>query len=411
MNNEEYPLQQEELVAELTLGYALDELNEQELHTYYDLLRAEGDAGQEAATVAWRVLDTTVDLRALQSEQFIDTINHRLTHASQGQDPSSFINAVLGSLGLRQSRLESVRLPSVQSRSWKTPAAIVALIMVIVLAAIVIRNPTPPQSFVEVTQAHGISTSNGEALKDQTRLDDGVIVVRANSQLDLQWSHGHQARIVGPATFSCKEHGLALLSGRVRIRNSGLFTLGFGQGQVELNNQAEIHTYVHENYWAIGCSRGTCTISQPSATYDKQIVHTNEFICEQGIFPWISIQSKAQTFVLPDIDPGCPWLMSAFLTGSTQSGPHCQLMSNEQTSLLTLTEHGQLHVPEANEKLTLLKGPPRQDRTLNIHFDGQAIRSSIDSFTIEWKTQLKPHSLQGSTAQVDFASGLFPITD
>ena len=86
----------EKRIEELASGFALGELQEDELKELYDYLReAHGD---DVAKLTWRTLSTTLDMKMKMSPHFADTVRHRIEHGDEKAD-DAFSGGILKRLG------------------------------------------------------------------------------------------------------------------------------------------------------------------------------------------------------------------------------------------------------------------------------------------------------------------------
>ena len=215
-------------VADLATGFAIGDLEEAELHEFYNLLREEHGNGERAAQVAWQTLGMVTDIRTQVSSSFQDTVSHRLQQASMS---GRFTNALLKRLGMRSGGLQPVETPQP-----KAPLRFALWLVVAVIAGALLAGgigwawSLAGSASATVTALHGSATIAGQSLTPGAVVDHRSLVVKPGSQLTLLWSDGSTAAIAGgeegsEAVATVRGDGLVLLRGQAWITGRRGFTV------------------------------------------------------------------------------------------------------------------------------------------------------------------------------------------
>lgn len=195
-------------VRELTLAFALSEIDEAGLAELHALLT--GPQGAAMAAAAWQQLDGTVALRSgLGGPAFAEAVRLRLA------DDGSFARTAKRRLGLRPP-LDPVDAPPPRRRRWGRRLAWFGIPMLLAagLTLLLIRAPSP----ATVVAVQGLPVAAGAALLPGAGLDPAApVAVPPGAALAFAWHGGGGAVLAGPASAVVQPRGLLLINGTAWI--------------------------------------------------------------------------------------------------------------------------------------------------------------------------------------------------
>lgn len=279
-------------VAGLATGFALGELDEDELRRLYDLLRLPGDRGAEVARLAWQVLGTTVDLRASLGSRLQDTVRHRIEHEAQPERERSFLGGVLARIGLRRPRLEPVPLPPAPARRRAAVALALGLGLLAGAAATAALVHGREAAAATAEAVAGVVTVEGAFVAAGDALPRGrPVVVGAGGRLDLRWrGDGRQrarAVLVGPARLVPLADGLSVVSGRARVTAEAPFLIGAPDRQAALVGDTTCTVEVRGDRSLIGVARGLVRLPRPDGEPPGELAAGQAVAPAGAPFAWI----------------------------------------------------------------------------------------------------------------------------
>jgi hypothetical protein len=250
-----------ERIEYLATGFALNELDDAGMRELYDALRRPGDEGLRAARLTWDVLGSTVDLRAVLSRQFQDTVAHRIASGECASGREGFVAAVLERLGIGRPRLQEVRPPSERatlSMAGRTRTVLVVLSVSVPLlaAAAGLALWGPRGALASVDALRGLATVEGRAVSEGDGLDGRPLAVTPGSVLRVGWPDGSSAVFAGPTSISPQKEGFSLASGRAWVETPVRFTVGLPDRKAVLSPGTraafEVHGYLARSVAAVG---------------------------------------------------------------------------------------------------------------------------------------------------------------
>jgi hypothetical protein len=262
---------QEKRLVELATGFALGELEQQELQELHERIRAEDHEGDQATLIVWQTLGISVDLRAVLDTQFASTVLSKLESAGDQPGPDSltagsdrsrsFLRTLAARMGIARPALDPVESPTPTARPrrsprmllWAIPALLAALLLGFYLFG---RGRT-----VTVRTLTGSVTIEGRAVVPGQSLPRSPVIVASGGTLELQWKSGHSALVSGPANLMPSAAGLSLSSGSAWIRTRGEFTLGLPDGGAQTSAPSSFAAVIRENRSMIGVSSGTAIVT------------------------------------------------------------------------------------------------------------------------------------------------------
>jgi hypothetical protein len=209
-------------VAELATGFALGELDERELHEFYELLRDHDGQGPQVARIAWRTLSMVTDLRAEVSQGFQDSLRLRLGQERSGR----FRNRLWSRLGFNVPGLEPVEAPApsrgLAIAAW---AVVVGLAVTLLVGGAVLALARERPARATVVRLLGGAECAGRALVPDSVVDGRPLIIKPGGQLTLRWDDGSNAIISGgengddgaPAEAVVRAQGLVLNHGRAWV--------------------------------------------------------------------------------------------------------------------------------------------------------------------------------------------------
>ena len=211
--------EREARINELVTGFALNELDDDELRELHGYL-ADATSGRDAARSAWRTLQTVTDLRAERSTAMQDTVRQRIadgsvhdgTHTSK---PAASITArFMRRLGLGRAGLAPIAGPTVtitpRPTAWRWYTAL-ALALVLGLGAFTLRQRPTPLAVIE--KVSGRVAIAGNAMGPGDSLDSQPVSVADGARVAMCWPDGTRLELVGPGTVIPQMDGAAMLGG------------------------------------------------------------------------------------------------------------------------------------------------------------------------------------------------------
>jgi len=251
------------LVGDLATGFALGELSEEELQRLYNLLRQPGPVGTEVARIAWRVLGTTVDLRATIADRFQANVHQRLRDLVEPAQAAGFLDGVLARIGRHRPKLEAIPWPGGGGgRGRGVRANLLRLwpliLLPVLLVAVLIWLWPAGGVVVEVTGLSGRLRHHGEALSVGRQIGQGALVLPAGGRLDLRWPSGTSATLVGPGTcFIAGPTAVDCTAGRSRWQSGATaFTIGLPDRRWRLEAHSRAIIQVIDGSSEVAVERG-----------------------------------------------------------------------------------------------------------------------------------------------------------
>jgi hypothetical protein len=214
------PEERDERVADLATGFALNELEEDELSEFHDRLCDAQGGSERAARIAWEALGMVTDLRAEVGSGFQDTLRHRLQHDQTGR----FQKDLRRRLGFSVPSLEPVAPPP-PSRSMRVVAWLVTALACALAAGLAWIALSRWTGRATVSGLVGEAQVEGQALVPGSTVSHRRLTVQTGGQVGLSWSDGTTAVIAGRAEAEVQSRGLALSRGRAWLSARNGFDL------------------------------------------------------------------------------------------------------------------------------------------------------------------------------------------
>ena len=253
------PNDPQQRVAELATGFALNELQEDELRELHRHLLAP-DSGREAARTTWRTLDTITDLRAERSTLLQDAVTSRIA-ASADTGASGVTGRFLRRLGLRRGGLEPIATTSDTNFALNRWALIIASVVLVAVAGgswLMLR----PTTVALVETVRGRVTAGTLGLGPHTALKAVPVMLAVDSALGMRWPQDTTVQLSGPATVVPQAQGLALPHGRAEIVTKTPFVVGLPDGTLSISAGSQVAIEVVDGHSAIGVFNGRARIDQ-----------------------------------------------------------------------------------------------------------------------------------------------------
>ncbi len=275
-------------VAELATGFALGELEENELHEFYDLLRDHDGQGPQVARIAWRTLAVVTDLRAGVSQGFQDSLRLRLGQERSGR----FRNRLWSRLGFTVPGLQPVEAPA-PSRGLAIAAwtVVVGLAATLLAGGAVLALARERPARATVVRLLGAADCAGRALVPDSVVDGRALTIKPGGQLTLRWDDGSSAIISGgengddgaPAEASVRAQGLVLSHGRAWVTaNRGFALVLPGRTCSALSDETTVALEALEGQGFIGVRHGRLR-----ADGLDQPLSDNAGVGPAGAFSWL----------------------------------------------------------------------------------------------------------------------------
>jgi hypothetical protein len=285
------PAPSEELearVAELATGFALGELEESELHEFYELLRDHDGQGPAVARIAWRTLGMVTDLRAEVAQGFQDSLRLRI-----GQDRSGrFRNRLWSRLGFNVPGLEPVEAPA-PSRGLAIAAwtVVVGFALTLLVGGLVLALARERPARATVVRLLGAADCAGRALVPDSVVDGRPLTIKPGGQLTLRWDDGSSAIISGgengddgaAAEAVVRAQGLVLNHGRAWVTANRGFALALpGRSCSAMVDETTVALEAVEGQGFVGVRHG-----QLRADGIDQPLGDNAGVGPAGSFSWL----------------------------------------------------------------------------------------------------------------------------
>lgn len=306
------PEELEARIAELATGFALGDLQEEELRELYALLRDDSGVGATAARITWQTMGIVTDLRAQVAHSFQDTLRLRI-----GQDRNGrFRNRLWKRLGFGVPFLAPIEVPpprrSFSILTWTVLGVVTATL---VSAAILLAALREHPAHATVTHLIGDASSAGRALIPDSDLDGQPFAVKPGSQLTLRWPDGSIAIVSGdvrgddgaPAEAAVSARGLVLQYGRAWITAHSGFTLTLpDHAATVLSDESTIALEVVDGQSFLGVRHGALHIDGVS-----DALGDNGGFGPAGGFSWRWEWDDAAGTVSPEHPAPADWRLTA----------------------------------------------------------------------------------------------------
>jgi len=282
-------------VEELATGFALDELGEDELVEFYEVLKRRDEKALRAAEVTWRILHQSLDLRTTFDRDFIPTVRERIARErEQGQDarPSEnrgLIGTVLGRLGFRRPGLEAVASPDGEGgggRNWSV-GAVLAFLLLAAGGLLLIPWRGAPVATLEVV--HGLVSAEGTVYVagEVGEVARELLTVPPGALVRLSWENGSEVVVRGPASASPRPAGVAVNGGLVWVEAGKGFAIGLPDRQVVCEESASLSIQVIEGSSLVGVLAGE-VVGGPPDSPDRPTIAAGDYLAADGrIHPWL----------------------------------------------------------------------------------------------------------------------------
>ncbi len=286
----------EQRVQELATGFALGELNDQELKELYDSLREPGDAGRIAGEIAWQALGACIDLRAELGTAFQDSIYLKLSESGEA-GTAAFMTKVRSRLGHSRPRLQPVDVTArVSRRRWWVP-----LVLGIALAGMLTatwwwqQKSQPPVASVYAVV--GLVAQDGRTVGVNDGLDRRQISIAAAAQITIAWEDGSTAVIAGPANVVTGRNSLSLLSGRAWLRAAGELTVGLPDRSeaVRVPKDSALAIAIRDNRSTLALAAGRLDTLRPALELGTVMT----FQRDSSAYPWVQQEFRSGTRIKP----------------------------------------------------------------------------------------------------------------
>lgn len=278
-------------ISELATGFALGELDNDELAELYEALREEGDAGDQAVRLVWRMLGTTLDLRASLSHNFQDSLQHRLD-SEDSDEHDNFLQKLWSRMRMsRSAPLAEVAAPEAPEKPADKRRSWIAFLLVGAVALYVGYtqwwSKPASKALATVKKIEGTASAGGRELLAGAGIDRRPLTVPTGSLLELEWRGVGSVRLVGPASVVAQNRGFSLLNGRAWIEAVDWFTVGLPDGSLEAEPGAQIAVAIDEGRAVVGVTKGSVE------RRGEKIVAGNA-IAESGVaYPWVIQENLA----------------------------------------------------------------------------------------------------------------------
>ena len=269
-------------IEELASGFALGELQEDELKEFYDYLRAE--QGDEVAAVTWRTLSSTLDMKMKMSPHFADTIRHRIEHGDESAD-DAFSGGILKRLGKQRKQLDPVQLAEQKKR--RQSLLIIAAPIIIIILAVVFWLQSGDAYLPTVSHVSGGKVfQEGDPLEVKQRVDQRQIALAKGALLTLKWPNGDQASVQGPATILAQRNGLSVVNGIVWLQADVGFTIGLPDQQVKTKEQSRLSLSVEESVSVLGVESGLVSYGSTESEHIHELAQGRALWNGEREFAW-----------------------------------------------------------------------------------------------------------------------------
>jgi len=286
----------EQRVQELATGFALGELNDQELKELYNHLREPGDAGRIAGEVAWQALGACIDLRAELGTAFQDSIYLKLSESGEA-GTAAFVTKMRSRLGHSRPRLQPVEVTtSMSRRRWWAPLAAGIVVVGLLAAALWWQSDRQPP-VATVQDVVGLVSQDGRALRVNDGLDRRQISIAAAAQISIAWEDGSTAVIAGPASVVTGRNSLSLLAGRAWLRTRGELTVGLPDRSeaLRLPNGCALAIAIRDNRSTLALAAGRLDTLRPPLEPGTVIA----FQRDSSAYPWVQQELTSGMRVQP----------------------------------------------------------------------------------------------------------------
>ena len=219
------PAERETRIAELATGYALDELDDAQLHEFHGYL-SDPVAGSAAGRIAWGTLHTVTDLRAARSHTLQDSLRTRLAST-----PRPWLTA----RGLR----------------WFIGGCVVLLAL---LASWWWWHR--PQSLALLETVVGKVVADGRELHPGMYLDGQPLNIAEGNLATLRWRDGTRLTVSGPSTLMPQPAGAVFLDGHTEVTAAAAWTILLPDGQARAGNGSRLTIDVHAGRSCLGVISG-----------------------------------------------------------------------------------------------------------------------------------------------------------
>ena len=252
MSESPHPLDERDgRIAELATGFALNELNDAELHEFLSYL-TDPTHGREAARSAWATLHTVTDLRAEESHALQDTVRSRI----ESSRATGVTGRIMLRLGLRRGGLKPVTEPT---EIYVPPARGRWLLVVVVVVfassiawLLLHRAPT----FAHLETVVGRAVIAGQAVGPGDALDGQPVGIAVGARATLLWPDGTRMRINGPGTVIPQPAGAAVLGGQAEVTAMSDWAVGLPDGRARAQAGARLMIEVDAGRSCLGIFAG-----------------------------------------------------------------------------------------------------------------------------------------------------------
>ena len=273
-------------IAELATGFALNELDDAQLHELHGYL-VDPQLGRGAARTAWKTLHTVTDLRAEQARVWHDTLRSRLAANLESGGPTTVTNRLMARLGLRRGGLPPVTarhatyVPEAHSVWLRVGLAVGGLM--IVAGAIAGYAWSRQAAVAHIDSVIGRAVIAGRASGPGDALDGQPLSVADEAQVSVRWPDGTLLKLIGPGTLIPQQNSVAVLGGTAWIQVAGTFGIGLPDRRVRASTAARLVVEVAGERSCLSIARGpvvdaaeqplsaqTCLIGDHSFAWSQQ---------------------------------------------------------------------------------------------------------------------------------------------
>ena len=255
MSESPHPLDERDgRIAELATGFALNELNDTELHEFLGYL-TDPTRGREAARNAWNTLHTITDLRSEQSHALQDSVRS-LIAASRATGVTGVTGRLMLRLGLRCGGLKPVTEPTevaVPPARGRWLLVVVVLIISGLIAWFLTHRAT---TFAHIEAVVGRAVIAGQAVGPGDALDGQPVGVAEGARATLRWPDSTLMRITGPGTVIPQSAGAAVLGGQAEVTAMGDWAVGLPDGRARARAGARLMIEVDAGLSCLGIFAG-----------------------------------------------------------------------------------------------------------------------------------------------------------
>lgn len=227
--------EREARIAELATGFALNELDDGQLHELHGYL-VDPLRGREAARTAWSTLHTVTDLRAEKSHALQDTVRSRIeSHRATGVTGRLMLR-----LGLRRGGLTPV---TGQADVYAQPRTGLWLLMGALAVGVVAGSwllATRTKPLARIDEVVGRAAIAGNAVGPGDSLDGQPLGVAEGAHATIRWPDGTKLTLTGPGTVIPQYAGAAVLGGQADVTTAGTWAIGLPDGRARASAAARL---------------------------------------------------------------------------------------------------------------------------------------------------------------------------